>query len=69
MGDATKSIRIGIESLLVDLWEEGYKIGQNDQWNEDERKLDEERVDAYEKGYDKGYDKGYNAGLKDRGNK
>lgn len=60
MGDATKSIRIGIECLLVDLWEEGYKIGQNNQRTEDKRKLEEEKVDAY----DKGYDKGYNAGLK-----
>ncbi|MEA1997740.1 MAG: hypothetical protein U9N61_00230 [Euryarchaeota archaeon] len=65
MGD-TRSIRMKIESLLVDLWEEGNRIGREDQKEEDETLLAAQLEDTYEKGYDKGYDKGYKAGLSDR---
>jgi len=58
MGDATKGIKLSIESLLEDLWDEGYKIGQNDQWIEDEKTLDEEKDKACELGYDKGFEDG-----------
>ena len=58
MGNTKKGIRIQIESLLVDLWEEGYTIGQSNQWNEDEALLPDKLEDTYEKGYDKGFEQG-----------
>ena len=54
----TESIKIEIESLLADLWDEGNRIGREEQKEEDEGKLAEQLEDAYEKGFDKGFEQG-----------
>ena len=56
--DYTKSIRIQIESLLVDLWVEGRRIGSEAQKEEDNTTLEEKVIDAYERGYNKGFEQG-----------
>ena len=58
MSGATKGIRIQIENLLVDLWEDGYTIGQSEQWGEDKALLPDKLEDAYGDGYDKGFEQG-----------